>query len=204
MAKMQSWTTDELFLMSQIRFAAMDAKNSIEKSILRDTGRTVDKAFLLNDNLDVFIDLQVSPYMAFDNPYKKQMETWDTSIDQFGAEKAKNYVKPMLPIKTGNLRNNALKIRKNEMDEWEIYIDSMVAPYVQYPNVKRIVDQNWPLIRQRFEDNIKATIGARSGGLYNNRGAVKVVGGGYYDEEGEFIKVSPDGAPSKWEYVRYI
>jgi hypothetical protein len=80
----------------------------------------------------------------------------------------------------------------------------MVAPYVQYPNVKRIVDQNWPLIRQRFEDNIKATIGARSGGLYNNRGAVKVVGGGYYDEEGEFIKVSPDGAPSKWDYVRYI
>jgi len=199
----QSWTTDEVFLMSQLKTAAMDAMNSIRSLILRDTGKTVEKAFLLNDKLDVFIDLQVTPYMAYDNPYKKQMETWDTGIDQFAAEKAKNYVKPMLPKKTGNLRENALKIRKVN-DVWEVYIDSVIAPYIEYPNVKKIIDANWPIIRQRFENNIKATIGARSGGLYNNKGAVKVVGGGYYDDEGEFIKVSPDGAPSKWEYVRYI
>jgi len=198
----QTWTTDMSFLMSNLKVAAMDAMNSIKSLILRDTGKTVNEAFMLNDNMDVFIDLQVSPYMAFDNPYEKQMETWNTGIDQFAADKAKNFVKPMLPKKTGNLRENALKVRKDG-DQWEIYIDSLIAPYVEYPNVKKIIDANWPLIRQRFEDNIKATIGARSGGLYNNKGAVKVVGGGYYDDEGQFMKVSLPGEKSKWQYVKY-
>jgi hypothetical protein len=198
----QSWTTDLSFLMGNLKNAARDAMESIKGLILRDTGRTVNDAFLLNDNLDVFIDLQISPYMAYDNPYKKQMETWDTGIDQFAADKAKNFVKPMLPIKTGNLRNNALKVRKNG-DTWEIYIDSLIAPYVDYPNVKKIIDANWPIIRQRFEENIRATIGARSGGLYNNKGAVKVIGGGYFDNEGEFKKVSLPGENNKWQYVKY-
>jgi hypothetical protein len=204
MAVKQSWTTDQVFLESQLRLAAIDAKTSIEDKILNKTGRTITEAFMLNDDLDVYIDLQVSPYMAYDNPYRKQMETWDETTDEFAALKAKNYVKPMLPKKTGNLRNNALKVRQNEQGEWEVYIDSIVAPYVQYPNVKRIIDANWPLIRQRFEDNLKGTLGARKGGLYNNRGAVKVIGGGWYDEEGEWKKISPEGAPSKWDYVRYI
>lgn len=203
MAKIQSWTLEEAVLQSKLKFAAIDALASVSTKnlILKDTGKTVREALTLNEKLNIMIDLQVRPEMAYDNPYAKQMETWDQAEQTFAAEKAKNYVKPMLPYKTGNLRNNALKVIKTG-DEWKIYIDYAVAPYALYPNVKRIIDQNWPTIKQRFARQVESTLGSRAG-LYNNQGAVKVAGGGFRDEFGEFIKVSAPGEKSRWGYVRY-
>jgi hypothetical protein len=203
MAKKQSWTLDENVLNAGLRSAAMSALESIRSLILIQSGKTRNEGLLLNNQMDVYIDLEIVPYMSYDNPHAKQMETFDTAIDKFAAEKAKNYVKPMLPIKTGNLRNNALKVRLTQDGIYEIYIDYLVAPYAQYPNVDRIIQANWPIIRTRFENSLYGTIAARSGGLYNNAGAVKVIGGGYFDDEGEFVKTSLPGQPSRWDYRRY-
>ena len=203
MAKRQSWTLDKDVLDAGLRSAAQEALDSIRSLVLIQSGKTRNEGLLLNNQMDVYIDLEVVPYMSYDNPHAKQMETWDTAMDKFAAEKAKNYVKPMLPKKTGNLRENALKVRLTQDGVYEIYIDYLVAPYAQYPNVDRIIQANWPIIRSRFEANLYGTISARSGGLYNNAGAVKVIGGGYYDEEGEFVKTSLPGQPSRWDYRRY-
>jgi hypothetical protein len=216
MAKMQSWTLDKDTLDAGLRSAAQAALDSIRSLVLIQSGKTRNEGLLLNNQMDVYIDLEVVPYMSYDNPHAKQMETWDTAIDKFAAEKAKNYVKPMLPKakdkgqgpkhpprKGGNLRNNALKVRLTQDGIYEIYIDYLVAPYAAYPNVDKIIQANWPIIRTRFENSLYGTIAARSGGLYNNAGAVKVIGGGYYDDEGEFVKSSLPGQPSRWDYRRY-
>jgi hypothetical protein len=201
--KRQSWTLDEDILKQGLVSAAKTALETIRSLVLIKTGKTRNEGLMLDNKLDVYIDLEVVPYMSYDNPYEKQMQTWDEAVDTFAAEKARNYVAPMLPKKTGNLRENALKVRKTKDDKYEVYIDYLVAPYAQYPNVNKIIKANWPLIEMRFQENLYATISARTGGLYNNRGAVKIIGGGYFDEEGEFIKTSQPGDKSKWEYRRY-
>ena len=40
-------------------------------------------------------------------------------------------VRPFLPIKTGNLRNNAYKIAKTK-NGWRVIVDLRVAPYADY------------------------------------------------------------------------
>jgi len=198
----QSWTTDDEVLIGNEKVAAINALSLIreaESLILIKSGRTRNTALRLDDNLGMYIDLKArdeegktAGYMAFDGPYNKQMKTWGTAQELFAAEKAKNYVKPMLPIKTGNLRNNAFKAFKGPDTRWDLTIDFSVAPYAQYPNVKRIIDANWAMIKQRFYDNMQATIGNRRKGLYgNSEDTIKVTDdavaglGGFRDKYGE-------------------
>lgn len=196
---LQTYTMDEDVLFSGIKKAATDALITVQSLILKKTGKTRVEGLKLNKYDDIFIDLQEVPYMSYDNPYRRQMETWSDAQAQFAAEKSRNFVKPMLPIKTGNLRNNALKVLRTEDGQYEIYIDTLIAPYVQYPNVKKIIDKVWPTLVARFQQQLETTIETRNNGLYNNEGTFKVMGGGYYDQNGEFAKTEG----GTWEYTRF-
>lgn len=43
-------------------------------------------------------------------------------------------LKARSPIKTGNLRYNAIKVRKIADGTWKIYVDEAIAPYMVYTN----------------------------------------------------------------------
>jgi len=87
----------------------------------------------------------------------------DTRLEQAvqaAAIRSKSTIKNLLPRKTGNLQDNAFKI-KYVRDGIELYIDETIAPYVKYPNVKRIIDEVWPIILNRFAQDIAVAINGR-------------------------------------------
>jgi len=205
MAYRQSWTNDLGVLSSYRRIAEIDSLSSIREDILKKSGATQADALGIDESGNMVIDLNVSPYMSYDFAYNKQIPNWDDMSTRQRASASKNRLKPMLPIKTGNLRENAFKVRPTPGEEsnWGVYIDEAVAPYVKYPNVKRIIDQQWPLIRAKFQNNMKGYEAALTGGLYNNKGAEKMLGGGYYNDRGILMKTAgyKDGEKSRWDFV---
>jgi hypothetical protein len=67
-------------------------------------------------------------------------------------------LKYLLPIKTGNLRNDAFKMVKTA-DGFELYLDEIIAPYVKHPNLKKKLNKIWPQLVQQFVVLLAATIG---------------------------------------------
>ena len=45
-------------------------------------------------------------------------------------------VRKILPRRSGNLADKAFRVKETR-DGWEIYIDDLIAPYANYPNVKK-------------------------------------------------------------------
>jgi len=67
-------------------------------------------------------------------------------------------VKVLLPIKTGNLRNNSLRLVETS-EGFEIYLDDIIAPYIEYPNLKAKLDVIWPDLVNKFTTLLAASIG---------------------------------------------
>jgi hypothetical protein len=57
------------------------------------------------------------------------------------AEWAFEYLKSCAPVDTGNLKENAIQIIQSAPEEYQIIIDSSIAPYAVYTNEKWISPQ---------------------------------------------------------------
>jgi hypothetical protein len=90
----------------------------------------------------------------------------------YAAKSAQNFVRPMLPRKTGNLQDNAFKLVMGEspsgLPSYGITIDLSIAPYAQYPNVKRIIDSQWPSMQTKFQKQLEITLQNQQSGLWGN------------------------------------
>lgn len=62
-------------------------------------------------------------------------------IEQFVNETFEE-VRPFLPIKTGNLRNNAYKIRRTS-NGWSVIVDHRTAPYAEFLDSKEKTNGWW-------------------------------------------------------------
>lgn len=79
------------------------------------------------------------------------MMTYDEFLDEFENELYKIFGQSKLlsPYKTGNLRNNAIKIVKSgfDNDEYKIYVDLSKAPYAKWlddkPKIQREHPEGW-------------------------------------------------------------
>lgn len=49
-------------------------------------------------------------------------------------EQALDLLRSLAPIKTGNLRYNAIKIEWTNANEFKLYVDESIAPYMPYTN----------------------------------------------------------------------
>lgn len=59
---------------------------------------------------------------------------------KIAAINALSRVKHLLPRKSGNLQDNALRIVDSGNGEYTVFIDDIIAPYVQYPSLKQKID----------------------------------------------------------------
>lgn len=66
-------------------------------------------------------------------------------------------VRKILPRRSGNLADNAFRVKETK-DGWEIYIDDLIAPYANYPNVKKKLEAMMPIIINRFVQDIAAAV----------------------------------------------
>jgi hypothetical protein len=65
----------------------------------------------------------------------------------------------LLPIKTGNLRNNSFRMVKTS-EGFDLYLDEMIAPYIKYPNLKKKLDVIWPQLVEQFTLQLAAATNA--------------------------------------------
>jgi hypothetical protein len=172
--KMPSYTLDNTLLNSFIQRdnqSALEFIKSEESDLfLQRTGFTFNNAVGVNQTGNLYIDMIKSPYIG--HQIDRQQPGFDQANQIYNAEAARKNVARMLPKKTGNLRDNAFKYNKVK-NNYKLYIDYKVAPYAQYPNVKKIIDSNWSSINKRFQDQI-AQKQATQGGVFNNPNAVRM------------------------------
>jgi len=210
----QSWIDDTDMLQqfeSQASVEGLDALKTRDDLIRVKSGRTRDVALQTDEDFNVYINFKARDennkpihYITYNNPYKAQSKTWAQAEDFYQLQFAKNYVKRMLPRKTGNLQDNALKVFMNPGSGGPgLTIDYSVAPYAQYPNVKRIIDRQWPSMTALFYQRLEKIAASRKTGLFGNTSDFKKVKdgelyGGYRDKQGRIAKV--DGV---WDYYDF-
>jgi hypothetical protein len=95
------------------------------------------------------------------------------------AEWAFEYLKSCAPVDTGNLKENAIQIIQSAPEEYQIIIDSSIAPYAVYTNEKWISPQ-WRGKKNPNEKwidkavkHIAETICQMVGGKFTTRRGVK-------------------------------
>jgi hypothetical protein len=85
-------------------------------------------------------------------------------VDELG-EEALSMVKDIpIPVKTGNMRDNAVKRIPNATGGWDIIIDTSVADYAKYTMMEATNPKNfmWPMYSQKkFEQLVKIRLGGR-------------------------------------------
>jgi len=155
--KDKSWSISTRSLNTAFKAAAMEAIETI-RGIVNKSG------------------LDSREFQKLTKFQKEQVE--NTTLDMYAAEDSKNYVKAMLPRDTGNLQDNAFKVRIAEDGVYEIYIDYLIAPYagpgpykkkdgtMSAPGNSRvyeIIEATWPLIKMRFEERMAATMATING-----------------------------------------
>jgi hypothetical protein len=93
---------------------------------------------------------------------QKEMDALEAAIEREAAALVQE-LKYLLPIKTGNLRNNAFRLEKIP-GGFQLFIDDVNdigvgAPYAKYPNLKKKLDKIWPVLVQKFVTLLAASIG---------------------------------------------
>jgi hypothetical protein len=63
----------------------------------------------------------------------------------------------LLPIKTGNLRNNSFRMVKTA-EGFDLFLDEMIAPYIKYPNLQKKLDVIWPQLVEQFTLELAAAL----------------------------------------------
>jgi hypothetical protein len=83
------------------------------------------------------------------------------SKSRIAAINALSRVKHLLPRKSGNLQDNALRIVDRGNSEFEVMIDDIIAPYVNSPSVKEKIDNVWPQLVQQFAQELARELNGR-------------------------------------------
>lgn len=190
MARIQSWTLDKAVLNSRLKLHSLAALDKIKEVDAQNrqyfayrTGNLIN-ATKINENLNMMIDVNQAAYAGSDNVHRLQDPMFNKANKNHIADTARRNVADMLPEKTGNLKHNAFKYTIQD-DKYDVFIDYSIAPYAQYPNVKKIIDANWPMIKKRYQMIVKQLL-STSRGMYNNQGVKKIQGAGWRGEEYEW------------------